>query len=139
MTEIVTEVGAGRETRIGDLALKSHERLFFERVPLPAEPARRIELSDQWRYAGLAEGVEAWGFRAMQASGEFLGRDRGRRAWFEQEYVPIVEVLREAGMTGAGPRPRPTCGSSACATCSCAPTHGTRRSSSGCARRSQAA
>ena len=37
VTEIITEVGAGRETRVGDLALKSHERLFFERVPLPAE------------------------------------------------------------------------------------------------------
>lgn len=102
VTEIVTEVGAGRETRVGDLALKSHERLFFERVPLPVAARQQIQLSDEWRYAGLAEGVEAWGFRAMQASGEFMDRAEVARTWFEQEYLPVVEVLREAGLTGRG-------------------------------------
>jgi hypothetical protein len=102
VTEIVTEVGAGRETRIGDLALKSHERLFFERVPLPPAARSRIQLSDEWRYAGLAEGVEAWGFRAMQVSGEFMDRSQVARAWFEQEYAPVVEVLREADLIGRG-------------------------------------
>jgi hypothetical protein len=102
VTEIITEVPAGRDTRIGDLALKSHERLFFERVPLPAAARARIELSDEWRYAGLAEGVEAWGFRATQASGEFMDRGQVARAWFEQEYVPVVEVLREADLIGRG-------------------------------------
>jgi hypothetical protein len=102
VTEIVTEVGAGRETRIGDLALKSHERLFFERVPLPPAARARIQLSDEWRYAGLAEGVEAWGFRAMQVSREFMDRGQVARAWFEHEYAPVVEVLREAGLIGRG-------------------------------------
>lgn len=102
VTEIITEVGAGPETRIGDLALKSHERLFFERVPLAPEARSQIVLSDEWRYAGLAEGVEAWGFRAMQASGEFMDRAEVARAWFEHEYQPVVEVLREAGLTGRG-------------------------------------
>lgn len=100
--EIVTEVPVDKGTRIADLALKSHERLFFERVPLPTEARRRIILSDEWRYAGLAEGVEAWGFRAMQARGEFMTREQVAREWFEVEFVPIVEVLREAGLAGAG-------------------------------------
>jgi hypothetical protein len=102
VTEIITEVPAGRDTRISDLTLKSHERLFFERVPLPAEARARIQLSDEWRYAGLAEGVEAWGFRAMQVNREFMDRGQVARAWFEQEYAPVVEVLREADLIGHG-------------------------------------
>jgi hypothetical protein len=102
VAEIVTEVGAGRETRVSDLALKSHERLFFERVPLPPEARAHIQLADEWRYAGLAEGVEAWGFRAMQAGGEFMDRPAVARAWFEQEYLPVIEVLREADLLGRG-------------------------------------
>jgi hypothetical protein len=102
VTEIITEVGAGRETRVSDLALKGHERLFFERVPLPTAARAQIQLSDEWRYAGLAEGVEAWGFRAMQVSREFMDRREVARAWFEQEYLPVVEVLREAELIGRG-------------------------------------
>ena len=102
VTEIVTEVGVGRETRLGDLALKGHERLFFERVPLPADARKRIQLSDEWRYAGLAEGVEAWGFRAMQARGEFMTRPQVARAWLEEEYLPVVAVLRDADLIGRG-------------------------------------
>ena len=102
VTEVETEVGAGREITLKDLPLKSHERLFYERVPLPAEARQRIQLSDRWRYAGLAEGVEAWGFRAMQARGEFMSRPEVAEAWFREEYEPVVEMLREADLLGRG-------------------------------------
>jgi hypothetical protein len=102
VTEVVTAIGAGRETRLRDLALKSHERLFFERVPLRAEERSRIQLSDEWRYAGLAESVEAWGFRLMQERGEFLTREAVAEAWFQEEYVPVVEALRELDLIGRG-------------------------------------
>ncbi len=98
VTEIITRVSVGPDTRIGDLAMKSHERLFFERVPLPPAAAERIKFTEKWRYGALAEGVEAWGFRAMQACGEFMSREQVAREWFEREYVPIVEVLREADL-----------------------------------------
>jgi hypothetical protein len=103
VTEVVTAVGgAARDTRLRDLALKSHERLFFERVPLAADDRRRIQLSDEWRYAELAESVEAWGFRLMQEGGEFLTREAVAGAWFREEYVPVVEVLRELELLGRG-------------------------------------
>jgi hypothetical protein len=102
VTEVQTEVGAGREITLNDLPLKSHERLFYERVPLPAEARGRIQLTDEWRYAGLAEGVEAWGFRAMQARKEFMSRQEVAEAWFREEYEPVVEMLREAGLLGRG-------------------------------------
>ena len=102
VTEVTTRVGLEREIRRADLPLKSHERLFTERVPLPQELRRRIELTNRSAYARLAEGVEAWGFRAIQARGEAMTREAVALAWFRQEYEPVVEMLKEAGLGGAG-------------------------------------
>jgi hypothetical protein len=96
VTEVQTQVGAGREIRLKDLPLKSHQRLFFERVPLAPEERGRIRLSDEWRYAALAEAVEAWAFRASQTRQEALSRQEAAELWFRDEYVPVVEMLREA-------------------------------------------
>ena len=97
VTEIETEVGADAGVRIRDLAMKSHQRLFFERVPLPPERRSRIVLSRGSWYAGLAEGVEAWGFRWIQATGEFMAREEVARFWFEDEFEPIVEDASRGG------------------------------------------
>jgi len=102
VTEVVTELGADRAIRMHDLALKSHERLFYERVPLPAEERAQIKLSDEWRYAALAEAVEAWGFRRKQATGQSLSRAELADAWFREEYEPVVEMLEEAGLARKG-------------------------------------
>ena len=69
-------------------------------------PRARIQLSDEWRYAALAEGVEAWGFRYMQDRGELVTREQVAEAWYREEYVPVVELLREAGLLGARHRGR---------------------------------
>ncbi len=82
--------------------MKGHERLFRERVPLPAAARARVVLSDPWKYGQLAEGVEAWGFRAMQDRAELLGREENARLWFEEEFVPVVAMLRDAGLATAG-------------------------------------
>jgi hypothetical protein len=102
VTEVLTQVGAGGEIRLGDLPLKSHQRLFFERVPLTEQQRQRIHLSDEWRYAGLAEAVEAWGFRASQARGEPLSRQEIAEAWFRDEYEPVVDMLGEADLIPKG-------------------------------------
>ncbi|MGZ5336174.1 MAG: chromosome partitioning protein ParB [Solirubrobacterales bacterium] len=102
VTEVITAVGAERAISTRDLPLKDHERLFFERVPLPAAMRGRIHLQNGFDYAGLAEGVEAWGFRLMQARGEFMTRERVGEAWFREEYEPVTEMMREAGLAGRG-------------------------------------
>ena len=102
VTEIVTELGAGREIRMSDLALKSHQRLFFERVPLPADARAEIKLSDEWRYAALGEAIEAWGFRVSQDRGELLSRSEVAEQWYDEEYRPVVEMLREAELIRSG-------------------------------------
>ena len=98
VTEVETEVGTGRDIRLDDLPLKSHERLFYERVPLAREARLRVQPSNKSAYAGLAEGVEAWGFRVMQGRREFMTREEVAETWFRDEYVPVVEMLREAGI-----------------------------------------
>ena len=102
VTEVQTRLGMAGDIRLSDLPLKGHERVFSERVPLPREARARVVLSDPWRYAALAEGVEAWGFRAMQERGGFLDRREVARAWFEDEYAPVAEMLREGGFVGPG-------------------------------------
>jgi hypothetical protein len=100
VTEVVTRVGIDHPITLADLPLKSHERVFYERVPLPVEARAEISLSDPWDYALLAEGVEAWGFRAIQKQSEPLDREQSARQWLETEYRPVVGMLRDAGLIG---------------------------------------
>ena len=102
VTEITTRVPIDSALRPSDLLCKDHERLFYERVPLPAQARGRIRVSDPLDYASLAEGVEAWGMRAMQERGAFMDRPEVAAEWYEHEYVPVVELLREAGLLGPG-------------------------------------
>jgi len=100
ITEIVTRSGAGLDLRAADLPVKSHERLLWERVPLPQEARARLGVRDAVDFGLLAEGVEAWGFRLMQADGAFYDRGTVAARWFAEEYVPVVSMLREAGLIG---------------------------------------
>jgi hypothetical protein len=102
VVEVRTRVGADRTLTVDDLPKKSHERVFHERVPLPGRARGRIRVTDAWDYAELAESVEAWAFRLMQDRAEFLDRATTARTWFDEEYVPVVEMLREADMIGDG-------------------------------------
>jgi hypothetical protein len=100
--EVKTAVGAGPRLRIADLALKRHERMFHERVPLPPSARARIQLTDEWRYAQLATLIESWGFRASHAREHLLSREELAEAWFAEEYEPVVAVLRDVDLGGAG-------------------------------------
>src|SRR5206468_9922732 len=92
----------GRELRLSDLPLKHHERVFHECVPLAPAARRRIQLSDEWRWAQLATLVESWGFRASHAREQLLSRHEMAATWFREEYEPVVRVLDEAGIGGPG-------------------------------------
>jgi hypothetical protein len=102
VVEVITRVGADRDLTVGDLPHKTHARLFYERVPLPARARDRLRVTDPQDYGVLAEGVEAWAFRAMQDRAEFWDRPTAAKRWYEEEYEPVVEMLREADMLGDG-------------------------------------
>jgi hypothetical protein len=100
VTEVFTELGPDGEIRAAQLPMKNHERMFRERVPLPGPAYDEVRLPDPWHYAALAEGVEAWGFRAMQARGHHMSREQIARLWLDEEFRPVVAVLRECDLVG---------------------------------------
>ena len=69
VTEVLTEVGADRDDHAARPAAEEPRApVPRARARCPRRPRDRIQLSDEWRYAALAEAVEAWGFRADPGS-----------------------------------------------------------------------
>jgi hypothetical protein len=101
VVEVTTRIKLGEDTLVSDLPLKDHERLFRERVPLPSAARERIAVTDPWDYGVLAEAVEAWGFRAMQNRGTYMDRGEVAHHWFQEEYEPVVELLRAGDLVAA--------------------------------------
>lgn len=98
VTEVMTRLSPGGIRYRGDLLVKDYRRIFLDRVPLVGEPRRAVTLTDPWDYAELAESVEAWGFRLMQDEGRYLDRLTVAQRWYDEEFVPVVRMLRQAGM-----------------------------------------
>jgi hypothetical protein len=102
VTEVLTVIPAGSMRSRHDLLVKSYERLFRARVPLPEQAYAKITFTDPWSYAVLGEAVEAWGYRCMQDEHRFLDRAEVARRWFAEEYRPVVRMLRAADLVGHG-------------------------------------
>jgi hypothetical protein len=98
VTEVMTRLSPGGIRYRGDLLVKDYRRIFLDRVPLVGEARREVSLTDPWDYAELAESVEAWGFRLMQDEGRYLDRHTVAQRWYDEEFVPVVRMLRQAGM-----------------------------------------
>lgn len=84
----------------GDLIVKDYRRLFLERVPLSGHARASVLVTDPWNYAQLGEHVEAWGFRLMQDEGQFIDRATVAQRWFDEEFTPVVAMLRQADLIG---------------------------------------
>jgi hypothetical protein len=102
VTEVLTVVPPTGVRGRTDLLMKSYERIFRSRCPLPPNLRSRVTVRDPWTYAELGEAVEAWGFRCMQDEGRFLDRATVARRWYAEEYAPVVRMLRQADLLGSG-------------------------------------
>ncbi|WP_020668033.1 chromosome partitioning protein ParB [Amycolatopsis nigrescens] len=100
VTEVRTKLNPAGIRYRGDLIVKDYRRLFLERVPLTGQARAAIIVSDPWNYAHLGEHIEAWGFRLMQDEGAFLDRATVAQRWYDEEYVPVVGMLRQADLVG---------------------------------------
>ncbi|HEY1672867.1 MAG TPA: chromosome partitioning protein ParB [Streptosporangiaceae bacterium] len=102
VTRVLTEIPAEGIRGRSDLVMKSYQRIFQARVPLPSADYAKLTCIDPWSYAELGENVEAWGFRYMQAEREYLTREQIARRWFSEEFLPVVRMLHAADLIGAG-------------------------------------
>ena len=102
VTEVRTRLPARGIRSLSDLVFKDYERLFRERVPLPADAQATLSMRDPWHWCELSETVEAWGFRLIQQEGRFLPRSEVAGRWYYDEYQRVVRMLRAADLV----RPR---------------------------------
>jgi len=102
VTQVLTQVPAQGIRGRRDLLMKSYQRVFMDRVPLPEAAYAKLTCTDPWSYAELGENVEAWGFRYMQAERQYFTREQIARRWFSTEFTPVVRMLRAADLIGSG-------------------------------------
>jgi hypothetical protein len=102
VTEVRTTLPTEGISHRSDLLMKSYQRIFLERVPLPAEARASIELTDPWGYAELGEAVEAWGTRFMHHEGSYFDRRQVAQRWYEDEYIPVIHMIEQADLMGSG-------------------------------------
>jgi hypothetical protein len=100
VTEVLTQLPSAGIRGRADLLVKSYQRIFRDRVPLPPAAMATITVTNPWSYAELGEAVEAWGFRWMQDKGKFADRAEMARQWYSEEYQPVVRMLRAADLIG---------------------------------------
>ena len=118
VTDVITRVGADRKITLADLPLKSHERLFYERVPLPEEARGRIQPQGpaRLRVPGGGRGglglpgdagarASSWTASRSRAPGSQRSTSRWSRCCARPAWPPRPR------------RPTPTWRRSPCATC----------------------
>ena len=103
VTEVITRVGADRKITLADLPLKSHERLFYERVPLPERGARAHPAQGPARLRVPGRGRRGVGLPRDAGARRVHGPRAGRRG------LVLGGVRAGGGDAAARPawRPRP--------------------------------
>jgi hypothetical protein len=79
-----------------DLLHKIEQLHLLERLPIDRVlPEVRVELSNVADYRRLATYIEAHGFRLSQLWRRYVSPEETLRDWYEYQYVPIAEMVRE--------------------------------------------
>lgn len=86
------------------LERKRWRKVFLQRVPLVGYERDRIKVSRPISYGVLAEMVEAWATRTMQAEGQFMDKSTMAHRWYSEEFAPVMALIEEAGVRGEDER-----------------------------------
>jgi hypothetical protein len=87
-----------------DLLHKLEQRRLLERLPFDRVlPEIRLDLSDVADYRRLATYVEAHGFRVSQLWKRYVSPEEVLRDWYEYQYAPIAQMIREDRILDAFP------------------------------------
>ncbi len=87
-----------------DLLHKLEHRHLLERLPIDRVlPEIEVEFSDVADYRRLATYIEAHGFRVSQLWKRYVSPEEVLRDWYEYDYCPIDEMIREEHILDAFP------------------------------------
>jgi len=87
-----------------DLLHKLEHRRLLERLPIDRVlPEIKVEFSDVADYRRLATYIEAHGFRVSQLWKRYVSPEEVLRDWYEYDYRPIAEMIREERILDAFP------------------------------------
>jgi hypothetical protein len=87
-----------------DLLHKLEHRRLLERLPIDSVlPEIKVEFSDVADYRRLATYIEAHGFRVSQLWKRYVSPEEVLRDWYEYDYRPIAEMIREERILDAFP------------------------------------
>jgi hypothetical protein len=87
-----------------DLLHKLEQRRLLERLPMDRVlPEIRVELFDISDYRKLAIYIKSHGFRLSQLWKRYVSPEETLRDWYEYQYVPIAEMIREERILDAFP------------------------------------
>ena len=96
-TVIDTEGIGGRR----DLDGKNWGLRFLQRVPLGGQRRGEINCTEPANYHKLAEMIEAWACRLMHQEGAYFDKPTMAARWYDEEYLPVLEMIDEAGVRGS--------------------------------------
>src|SRR5215208_1348386 len=83
---------------------KLEHRRLLERLPIDRVlPEVKVEFSDVADYRRLATYIEAHGFRVSQLWKRYVSPEEVLRDWYEYDYCPIAEMIREEHILDAFP------------------------------------
>lgn len=88
-----------------DLERKHWRRILLERVPFTGEARAAVAVDEPTDYGVIAETVEAWATRTMHAEGAYMDKKTMAERWYAEEFVPVLEMIEEAGVRGPDERP----------------------------------
>ena len=94
--ELRSRVPVDSELTARDLLHKLEHRHLLERLPIDRVlPEIEVEFSDVADYRRLATYIEAHGFRVSQLWKRYVSPEEVLRDWYEYDYCPIAEMIRE--------------------------------------------
>ncbi len=104
VTELIVDVPLSANLSLRDLLLKEEYSDFLAWTGLATlRPEQRIEFSEPGGYLALVQHINAHRYYLSQDRGADVSRDDAVASWYDNVYMPVVEVLRERRALAAFP------------------------------------
>ncbi|NTU82982.1 MAG: hypothetical protein HGA45_27050 [Chloroflexales bacterium] len=104
VTELVVDVPLGADLSMRDMLLKEEYSDFLAWTGLAdLRPEQQIEFSEPGGYLALVQHINAHRYYLSRERGADIPRDEAIASWYDNVYMPVVEVLRESDALRAFP------------------------------------